>query len=196
MTLAALAAASCSRCSPPADPGESVSIPRAPAPIVVDGRSDDAAWPIAWRSPALADARGRQGPHAELRLTGDDGHLYALVYVADEELRTSPREDEPRGTGDRVELSVGPLKIPLTPAGAALTNGVRAAMDVDGTVDRPGDSDEEWVTELAIPWQSLGPQARQAGVDVRIVRIDAPRGERERAMAWPRTGPAHVTLRP
>lgn len=193
-----LALAGCHRCSPSAAPPartvSTIEIPRSPARVVIDGKAEDEIWPVAWRSPALEDTRGRRQPHAEIRLAGDDEHLYALVYVADEELRTSPRPEDPRGVGDLVELEVGPLRLPLVPGRPPAIEGVRVAMDVDGSVDAPDDSDEEWVTEIAIPWRLIGANARAEGVDLRIVRVDAPKGERERAMAWPRESKAHVQL--
>lgn len=200
LALALLGLAACARCSapapaPPAPPPVTIEIPRTRGPIVIDGEAEEETWPNAWRSPPFEDAKGRHSPHTELRLAGDDEKLYVLVYVADEDLRTTARADDPRGTGDRVRLSLGPLTIVLSPGGAALTGGVKAAMDVDGTVDDGDDDDEEWVTEVSVPWTAVGgDQARDEGVLVRAVRLDAPRGERERALAWPREAPAKVVL--
>ena len=169
-------------------------IPRATAPVTIDGKSDDTIWPVAWRSPPLEDARGHRTPHAELRLAGDDECLYALVYAADEELRTRPRSDDPRGVGDEIRLTVGNTRIQLGPGRHEAPEGVRVAMNMDGSVDEAGDMDEEWITEIAIPWKHLGATAQTDGVPVRMSRVDAPKGERERALAWPKDRPARVRL--
>ena len=179
---------------PPARAPAPIVVPRATGPITIDGRLEEPDWQRAWRSPVLEDSRGRSAPYADVRLMGDDEKLYVAVYVADDDLRTRPREGDLSGAGDEVRLSVGPLRIVLTPGGAGLTDGVQAAMDVDGTVDRSDDMDEEWVTELSIPWSAIGGQtARTQGVRLRALRLDAWKGP-ERALAWPRADPALLQL--
>ena len=74
---------------------------------------------------------------------------------------------------------------------SASADGLHAASDVDGTVDMPGDYDEEWLLEIAVPRMlvTLGSQPmpvhasrcdvtldhvlRCGGADVTIVADDA-----------------------
>jgi hypothetical protein len=39
--------------------------------------------------------------------------------------------------------------------------GLRTAVHVDGTINRPGDTDKSWSVEIAIPWKALKPFAEK-----------------------------------
>ncbi len=184
LALASLLAA-CSRGSKRTiDPGQtaSLNVPRASERVVVDGASDDSAWPRAARSKAFEDARGRVAPHAELRFTSTDEGLYVLAYVADEKLESA---------NDELLIQVGGLSVPLRPGRPCEVPGVNVAMSYDGTVDTPGDEDEEWASELLIPWKTLGAATPPKSLEIRATRLDG-----RHAMAWPREGRAKLLLTP
>ena len=177
--------AACSRGEKrPIDPGQTatVNVPRTATRIVVDGVSDDSAWPVAARSKAFEDARGRVSPHAELRFTTDEKNLYLLAYVADEKLESA---------SDELVLQVGGLTIPLRPGRPCDVPGISVAMSYDGTVDSDDGDDEEWASEVAIPWKVLG-----AATPPKVLEIRATRRDGRHAMAWPREGRAKLLLGP
>jgi hypothetical protein len=157
-----------------------MTVPRAKVPIKIDGELEDEAWPASARTEPFEDAQGLRVPHANLSFTADDESLYIVVYVADQDLRSE---------GDQVTLTVGSLKLLLTPKKQTVPEGVTVGTDVDGTIDDPSDDDEEWISEIAIPWRLLGSKR----VTVRALRVDAGKTQtRPHAYAWPRTTPAIV----
>jgi hypothetical protein len=160
----------------PLHPVGAFPVPRARGPIQIDGQCREESWQFAFRSPPFEDANRNINPHAELRATADDDNLYVEVYVADIDIESK---------GDIVKLEVGPLHFDLMPRGTTAPAGVRTAIDCDDTIDNPGDNDEEWVYELAIPWSMLGTRE----VPIRALRIDVGRGGPPHAMAWPRSEP-------
>jgi hypothetical protein len=180
---ALLVAAGCRRTEPTAPPSPRPvaqhSVPRALATPKADGRSDDVDWPSAFRSGALVDARGGQSPHAELRALVTEDALHLLLYVADDKLQSA---------SDELQLQLGPLVLRLRPGQTpTLPEGVSLAMEYDGTVDQDADEDEEWTTELTVPWRLLGDAASRDGVDVRLLRRNG-----RQALAWPAQGQARL----
>jgi hypothetical protein len=129
-------------------------------------------WRNAYRSPKFADGQGRTAPHTELRATADDTNLYLLIYVADVDLESN---------GDKVELDVGPLHLVATPTGGTVPPGVKLNNETEGTIDKPNDLDEEWVSELSIPWSLLGSHE----VRIHAERTDVGHGEPPHRLSWP-----------
>jgi hypothetical protein len=150
-----------------------IELPRAEGPIVADGNLEEPSWPRAFRSAPFEDEQGGTTPHTELRATADDEALYLLIYVADDDLQSS---------GDRVRLEVGDLRFEFTPSQTVAPAGVQVGRDLDGTLDNPKDDDEEWITEIALPWALL----RATEPAIRVVRTDVGRGHAPRTLVWPR----------
>jgi hypothetical protein len=140
--------------------------------ITIDGQPKERSWRSAFRSPVFSDARGKTSPYTELRATADEETLYLEIYVADVDIESA---------GDKVQVEVGPLQVVVTPKGGSGPPGVRVATDTDDTIDKSDDLDEEWVSEVAIPWNLLHSHA----VRVRAFRIDVGHGEPPHALAWP-----------
>ncbi len=151
-----------------ADPAPDV-LPRARMPIVIDGDWGEPAWNLqALRG--VFTANGAQArPYSEIRLMRDDRDLFVALYAADEDIRST----------DAFELALGTRVMTLHPT-TNVIEGVRAGVDLDGTLDKPSDDDEEWVVELAIPLKDFpsGPLAVMAR------RCDTPKDGVVRCGQW------------
>jgi hypothetical protein len=155
-------------------------VPRAPAPLVLNGELTEPAW----RSTPVARFLGPDGrdgrPYSEVRfLWSRDGFLHVGLYASDRNIVSAGvRNDGPVWRGDSFHLvfakdgeersfDVGPTaRGPVLTDGARRTkgawdyawqSGAHAALDMDeGTVDDPSRADEEWVLELDVPLASIG----------------------------------------
>jgi hypothetical protein len=191
--------------APPA-PSATLRVPHARGPMTVDGETDEPDWTRApARTGAFLAADGSAArPASEARLLWDDAFLYLSLYAADEDIRAAKvAPDGPVWTGDsfsvelgsadgvKYSLAVGPSGIvtdaasrPGQPADYRWQSGAKVAIDLDGTLDDARDRDEEWVVELAIPWQALGIVPRSGTrVALGLRRCDAPAGHRS-CGAW------------
>lgn len=113
-------------------------------PIVLDGELQESDWHDRATPTAFVSDSGEQArPYSEIRFLHDDATLYIGLYAADEDIEET----------DFFQLTLGTLDLRVYPNGkiSASADGLRAASDVDGTVDQPGDFDEEWRLELAVP---------------------------------------------
>ena len=145
-------------------------VPRTVDPIAIDGKCLETSWRTAFRSPLFTDSHGRPVPFTQIFATATSDTLYLAVYVGDVDVRTN----------DEVRLDVGSLHIVTRPRGAVAPPGVKLAVDTDATIDDPSHDDEEWITEIAIPWSLLGTRTPT----IRAFRIDVGHGE-PHALAWP-----------
>jgi len=156
---------------------------------VIDGDADDSAWTageFALTRPArtglfVGPGGGQATPASEARLLWGEGHLYVLLYAADEDIRS-------RGDFFRVTFTTfapitphagppGTFAFDVAPRGP-LPSGVHAAREIDGTVDDDSDRDEEWLLEMAVPLEPMGLQAaRGQAFGFRVLRCDASANE-------------------
>lgn len=176
--------------------GPVLRVPRAKAPIVIDGEFEDEAWHEPALSGAFLDAEGAAArPHSELRLAWDDSGLYLALYAADENIEEKdPVPDGPLWKADAFhlvfEVDGEERQLDIAPHGAvtdgvrrgggpvdyAWQSGVRVGSDVDGTVNDRTDDDEEWVEEVHVPWAALGVAGKVGDhVTVRASRCDVPK---------------------
>jgi hypothetical protein len=163
-------------------------VPHAPAPIVLDGDSDDPGW-IASPGPArtgpfVSAAGGAARPYSDARLLWGDGHLYVLLYAADEDVRS--RSDAFRMTFSRGGASYavaiaagGGVRDEARDAEGKVDprwrSGAHVSREIDGTLDDPRDTDEEWTLEVALPLASLGMNGEPGErVGFAVDRCDAP----------------------
>jgi hypothetical protein len=205
----------------PPPPG-TVHIPRAPGPISVDGLASEPAWGVAAVSPEFATAEGSADPvgKATAKLTWDDQFLYALVSIADSDVGSEYKNhDDPLwkqdcvelfidGDGNRrgyVELQVGPNNATFDswfattraqPGDPSWDSGMQTAVKLRGTT-APGDTDQGWDAEIAIPWQAVRGRDEQMAVRlppqvgdrwrVNVVRVDVKAGNKnQQASSWNR----------
>ena len=171
-------------------------VPRTDAALRLDGALSEPAWRGAARTGAFLEPGTREAarPHSDARLLWDGRRLLLALYAADEDIRTAhpawlADAFQVRVLGDRaaafdVSASGALTAARISPSGAVDTtwqSGAEVAVERDGTPDVPGDRDEEWVVELALPLDALGLRAEPgATVDVRIARCDRMLETRER----------------
>ncbi len=175
----------------PPPPG-TVYVPRASAPLTIDGLGMDEAWAKAAMSSEFLTAEGSPEPDGRTtaKLTWDSERLYVLVQVSDTDIY-SPyhRHDEPLWKADAVELFIdadgsrrGYVELQVNPNNAtfdswfattraqpgdtAWESGIETAVNVRGTPDRAGDSDAGWSAEIAIPWTAV--RGKDTAMQVRI----------------------------
>jgi hypothetical protein len=156
-------------------------VPRVAGPIPitaeVEGKKD---WEgERGNTPNFVDATGMgMVPYTEARVRWGDGKLYLLLYAGDLDLegtvedRDGPLEQDdsfrlefPSGREVRVVVVsiLGVLAdrictgtTPDARCDSSWDSRAVVAVDRDGTMNKIGDNDEEWVVEMAIPLASLG----------------------------------------
>ncbi len=177
--------------SPVTVEGELV-VPEVATPVKIDGELDQKDWHAAARSGAFHDPSGAElVPYSDARFLWGPGVLYVGLYAADADLRS----DRDRFS---VSLSAGgkTVRFAVDPAcrlHGAEGLGVRVGCDMDGTLDKEGDDDEEWLAEMAIPLASIGAE-KEGHVEVSVRRDDA--SASTAAMKTGDTGPLRLTLAP
>jgi hypothetical protein len=184
-------------------------VPHARGAITLDGDTDDPGWrmdPARTGAFVSADGVSLARPHSEAKLAWGDGHLYVELYAADQDIRaTHEVADGPVWESDSFHLVFGdgatqrsfdlsPLGTltdgerrvgPQTPGAArpfdyGWTSGAHVSHELDGTPNHPEDEDEEWVIEMAIPFEALGlTGAKGERIDLSMRRCDVGKtGER------------------
>lgn len=183
--------------APPAVDGQVsvLHVPHAKGQIVLDGDMDDPGW---------ADSIGRTGafttgdgsaarPYSDARFVWGDDHLFIALYAADEDIRSTYSEpDSPLWLDDEFHLTFRTEDVErsfeVSPTGV-LTDAIRergpfdytwqsgahVSYEIDGTLDIHDDDDEEWVIEMAIPFDALGlngERGEHTGLSIR--RCDTP----------------------
>ncbi len=157
---------------------------RATGAIAVDGRLDEPGWQaVEWSAPFVDIDGVRPVRHrTQVKLLWDDRALYIAARLDEPDLwATITTRDavifqdhdfevflDPGGdTHGYYELEVNALGTPwdlllvqpYRDGGPAVHGwdiaGLQVGVDVRGTLNRPGDTDEGWVVELALPWESL-----------------------------------------
>lgn len=186
--------------------GPVLRAPRVTTPIAIDGEVLEPTWRDGLGSTGVfPSVDGRPMNDSSAQIAWDETNLYVLLYAADANITaTIKTPDAPLWTEDSFRLAfnvpgesrarvlsvspLGTLSDAYESGGAtdpSWQSGVRLAHDADGTLNFPGDDDEEWIIEMAIPLASLGVTGgvgERIGFSVR--RCDAPRGEAKRCGAW------------
>jgi hypothetical protein len=141
--------------------------------IHLDGELDEPDWNRLGNPRTFLASDGSEArPYSQVRLLHDADALYVGLYAADQDIRTT----------DVFELDVGTLHLAVNPSGAltpALPD-VRAHGDLDGTLDRGDDEDEEWVIEVALPRARVGDAVTRFAAR----RCDTPKDGVERCGMW------------
>lgn len=157
---------------------------RAAAPLSIDGRLEEPAWQaVEWSTP-FVDIDGRRPVWlaTHMKMLWDDRALYIAARLDEPDLwATITRRDavifqdndfevfiDPDGdTHAYYELEVNALGTawdlllvqPYRDGGPPIhawdIPGLQVGVDVRGTLNRPGDRDEGWTVELALPWEAL-----------------------------------------
>jgi hypothetical protein len=161
---------------------------RTPSRLTVDGRLDEPAWRATPWSESFVDIMGApQPPFAtRVKMLWDDEFFYVGVELEEPDIwATLKARDsvifqdndfevflDPDGdTHAYYELEVNAygtvwdlmLVQPYRDGGPAVhawdIAGLEARVDVRGTINRPGDRDDGWSVEIAMPWKILGEAA-------------------------------------
>jgi hypothetical protein len=161
---------------------------RTSAPLTVDGKLDEPAWRAAPWSEPFIDIDGVARPRfaTRARMLWDDAFLYIAAELEEPDIwATLKARDsvifqdndfevfiDPDGdTHGYYELEVNAfgtawdllLLQPYRDGGPAIhawdIAGLQVGVDVAGTINRPGDRDERWTVELALPWNILNEAA-------------------------------------
>jgi hypothetical protein len=187
-------------------------VPHRHGSIVLDGDTDDPGWTAppgpARTGPFLLRSGSAARPYSDARLVWGDGHLYVALYAADEDIRasidpTGAPTDTPLSADDSFRLVFtsgdAELAIQVKPSGAttdaALRRGERFASpwnsgahvsyERDGTLNDPTDADEEWIIEMAIPFESLGMRGeRGEHIGFMARRCDTPKRALPVCASW------------
>lgn len=146
---------------------------------------------VPWSDPFVdieGDLKPRPRHETRVKMLWDDEHYYIAAKLDEPDLRGSiTRHDavifrdndfevfiDPDGDNhEYVELELNALnttwdlslKVPYRDGGKADDSyeiaGLRTAVRLSGTINRPDDRDEGWSVEIAIPWKSLAPVAHR-----------------------------------
>ena len=161
---------------------------RTPTPLQIDGRLREHAWNAAPWSDAFVDIDGTRPPPlaTRVKMLWDDEFFYFGADLEEPDLwATLETRDsvifqdndfevfiDPDGdTHAYFEIEVNALNTvwdllliqPYRDGGPAIhawdIAGLRTAVDLRGTINRPEDRDEGWSIEIAIPWRMLAEAA-------------------------------------
>jgi hypothetical protein len=157
---------------------------RALSPPAIDGKLDEPSWKAApWTDPFVDIEGNRQPPLAtRAKMLWDDDYYYLAADLQEPDVwATLTARDSVIFQDNDFELFIDPdgdthayfeleinalatvwdlmLVQPYRDGGPAIhawdIAGLKSAVDVRGTINRPGDRDEGWSIEIAIPWKIL-----------------------------------------
>lgn len=187
--------------------------------IVLDGRDDEAAWATATPTPAWRDAAdGRDLDEGStsaralwnasglyLFITAHDRHIWGTMSGPDmplwEQESLHVFLDAGRTHADYLEIAINPLNTVFDARYAAPSEegseaarahrvgGLRSAVVVQGTLNKPSDDDFRWTAELFIPFDELPGYAplasgRPGVVGMNLYRYDRPDDDTRILSAW------------
>jgi hypothetical protein len=160
-------------------------VPHLTGAITLDGDMDDPGWvrppgPAATGEFLLENGKPAR-PHTHARLVWGGEYLYMAVLASDEDIQSSDAIHIvfSQGGAERA-IDVSPN---ATVTGAI--SGVHVSNEIDGTVNNPKDSDEEWTLEIAIPLDSLGMRGeRGENIGMSLSRCDTPKDGRRVCAGW------------
>jgi Carbohydrate family 9 binding domain-like len=157
---------------------------RTKTPLSVDGKFEEPAWSATSWSDPFVDIDGRRRPPlaTRMKMLWDDTFLYIAAELEEPDVwATLTKRDsvifqdndfevfiDPDGdTHNYYELEVNALGTawdlmlvrPYRDGGPAIhawdIAGLQVGVNVRGTINRPGDRDEGWTVEIALPWEVL-----------------------------------------
>jgi len=183
-------------------------VPHVPGAITLDGDTDVPGWLLppgpARTGDFLSDTGKPARPYSDTRLVWGDGHLYLALYAADQDIES--HTDQPDGPvwlddafrvvfsrpGVEYAFDVSPKAVitdSIRRAGGewdyTWNSGAHASAEMDGTINDPTNKDEEWVIELAIPFESLGMEGVPGeSIGMSLSRCDIPKRASRVCSGW------------
>jgi hypothetical protein len=196
-------------------------VPRVTGPVKIDAELEGKKL---WEADVgntrnfLDDAGRGMVPYTEAKARWGDGKLYLMLYAGDLDLEGTVREpdgDVERDDAFHIELggpddvrvvsvsvlgTVADARCRRTPAGRtcdrAWQSHAEVAVDRDGTLNKLGDNDEEWVVEMALPFAALGIAAPGPGTELplSIRRCEVARAGKRACGSWGAAPPGRIVL--
>ena len=188
-----------------------LAVPRVVGPVKIDAELEGKKiWEAdTGVTPNFKDAAGHgMVPFTQAKARWGDGQLYLMLYAGDLDLQGRVREhDGPVerddafhlefGAGDEVRVisvsvlgTVADSLCRRSATGRTCDRGwdshARVAVDSDGTLNKVGDNDEEWVIEMAIPLASLGVKDAHPGTKIpfSVRRCEVGHGQNHGCGGW------------
>lgn len=138
--------------------------------MTIDAELVEPAWNLrAQRGVFVAKDGKLARPYSEIRLLADAENIYVALYAADEDIEPD----------DHFDVKLGDVSLRVSADGVT-TPAVKSAIDLDGTLGKPTDDDEEWVVELAVPRGDVD------RLTVAASRCDTPKDRAQRCGSWTR----------
>jgi hypothetical protein len=163
---------------------------RTPTRLTIDGKLDEPAWRAAEPSTPFVDIEGEIPVplRTRMRMLWDDERFYVAAELEEPDVWATLKErdsvifrdndfelfiDPDGDTHAYYELEVNAfgtpwdlmLIRPYRDGGPAVhawdIAGLEVGVDIRGTLNQPGDKDEAWTVEIAMPWQILREAAAQ-----------------------------------
>lgn len=183
-------------------------VPHMAGSITLDGDTDDPGW--TWQpGPArTGDFEFENGalarPYSEVRFVWGDGYLYLCLYASDDDIETRTHEpDGPLWLDDsfRMVFTQGDVEYAIEVSPEAVVTdsirrgggkwdyswnaGVHASKEWDGTLNDDRNMDEEWVIEMAVPFESIGLEGKPGeSIGFAVHRCDTPKRESRVCASW------------
>lgn len=183
-------------------------VPHMAGAITLDGDTDDPGWvglphPARtgpFQTPSGVDAR----PFSEVRFVWGDGFLYLSLYAADEQIESRTAEhDGPLWLDDEFRVTFSrpgvDYAVEVSPRAVvtdsirrdggdwdfAWSSGVHVSNEMDGTLNKADDMDEEWVIEMAVPFEAIGLSGQPGeSIGFAVRRCDTPKNSPRTCAAW------------
>jgi cellulose/xylan binding protein with CBM9 domain len=157
---------------------------RAAAPLQIDGKLSEPSWQATSWSEPFIDIEGVRRPPltTRVKMLWDDEYFYIGAELEEPDIWGTLTErdtvifqdndfevfiDPDGDTHEYYELEINALGTvwdlmliqPYRDGGPAIhawdIAGLKSAVDVRGTINKPGDRDEGWSVEIALPWEVL-----------------------------------------
>jgi len=205
----------------PAPAAVELHVPRVTTPVKIDAELEGKkVWEADTGSTHnFVDGAGHgMVPYTEAKARWGNGKLYLMLYAGDLDLEGSVREpdgDVERDDAFHIELGdpedtrVVSVSVLGTIADARCRgpassracdrgwqSGAEVAVDRDGTLNKLGDNDEEWVVEMAVPFAALGVSNPGAGLRLpfSIRRCEVARAGKRACGSWGAAVPGRLVL--
>ncbi len=212
------------RAAPLPPPGPAtLEVPRVAGPVKIDAELEGKKMWEADRGTTrdFKDAAGHgMVPYTEAKARWGDGQLYLMLYAGDLDLEGTVRAHDGAverddafhlefGAGDEVRVIsvsvLGTVADSLCRRSAAgrtcdraWESHARVAVDSDGTLNKIGDNDEEWVVEMAVPLASLGLDGARPGTRIpfSVRRCEVGHGRDRGCGGWGNRAGGELALAP
>jgi hypothetical protein len=197
-------------------------VPHIQGAILLDGDMDDPGWvqpPGPARTGPFTLENGDDArPYSNTRVVWGDGYLYLALYAADEDVEAHAEEPDSPLLGEdafHVVFSQPGVEYAIdASARGVVTDSIRrhggawdpswsshahVSRELDGTLNNPSNTDEEWAIEMAIPFESLGLKGeRGETIGFTVSRCDTPKGMPRVCAGWGQglrgRGPGRIVL--